>query len=102
MEQLRVRGEIRDRMAGGKASIPVAGTAVYMTSYPRLKGERKELMGARKWLYQHPQAILTKASNGASDFGNKFGQPSLQGRCSLSNIKRQSKLLAMDLTRLSC
>lgn len=72
-------GEIRDRMAGGKASIPVAGTAVYMTSYPRLKGERKELMGARKWLYQHPQAILTKASNGASDFGNKFGQPIIAG-----------------------
>lgn len=72
-------GEIRDRMAGGKASIPVAGTAVYMTSYPRLKGERKELMGARKWLYQNPQAILTKASNGASDFGNKFGQPIIAG-----------------------
>lgn len=72
-------GEIRDRMAGGKASIPVAGTAVYMTSYPRLKGESKTLMEARKWLYQHPQAILTKASNGASDFGNKFGQPIITG-----------------------
>jgi phosphoribosylformylglycinamidine synthase len=28
-------GEIRDRMAGGKGSWPIAGTAVYMTSYPR-------------------------------------------------------------------
>ena len=28
-------GEIRDRMAGGKGSFPIAGTAVYMTSYPR-------------------------------------------------------------------
>ncbi len=28
-------GEIRDRIAGGKAAIPMAGTAVYMTSYPR-------------------------------------------------------------------
>ena len=27
-------GEIRDRMAGGRASVPLAGTAVYMTSYP--------------------------------------------------------------------
>ncbi|MBN4047184.1 phosphoribosylformylglycinamidine synthase, partial [bacterium AH-315-P13] len=26
-------GEIRDRLAGGKGSIPLAGTAVYMTSY---------------------------------------------------------------------
>jgi len=29
-------GEIRDRMAGGKASMPLIGTAVYMTSYPRI------------------------------------------------------------------
>ncbi len=28
-------GEIRDRIAGGKGALPVAGTAVYMTSYPR-------------------------------------------------------------------
>ena len=29
----------------------------------------------REWLYQTPEDILIKASNGASDFGNKFGQP---------------------------
>ncbi|MDR2885511.1 MAG: phosphoribosylformylglycinamidine synthase, partial [Rikenellaceae bacterium] len=29
-------GEIRDRIAGGKGAFPVAGTAVYMTAYPRL------------------------------------------------------------------
>jgi phosphoribosylformylglycinamidine synthase len=28
-------GEIRDRMGGGVGSWPIAGTAVYMTSYPR-------------------------------------------------------------------
>ena len=100
-------GEIRDRIAGGKGSFPIAGTAVYMTSYTRfsekveanpgtnpalspeeLAGELtdpgcKEAMQiprnwekspARPWLYQSPQDILTKASNGASDFGNKFGQ----------------------------
>lgn len=72
-------GEIRDRMAGGKASIPVAGTAVYMTSYPRLSSSIPMAMNARPWLYQHPQGILTKASNGASDFGNKFGQPIITG-----------------------
>src|SRR5690606_18413905 len=33
-------GEIRDRLAGGKGSLPLAGTAVYMTSYPRLNGGR--------------------------------------------------------------
>ncbi|MDR0333059.1 MAG: phosphoribosylformylglycinamidine synthase [Dysgonamonadaceae bacterium] len=74
-------GEIRDRLAGGKGSLPVAGTAVYMTSYPRLEDNRaweKELP-ARKWLYQTPEQILIKASNGASDFGNKFGQPLICG-----------------------
>lgn len=74
-------GEIRDRIAGGKAAIPMAGTAVYMTSYPRLEASRKweNATEARKWLYQTPEEILIKASNGASDFGNKFGQPLIVG-----------------------
>jgi len=74
-------GEIRDRMAGGKGSFPIAGTAVYMTSYPRLDENRvwEKNIAPRKWLYQSPQEILIKASNGASDFGNKFGQPVICG-----------------------
>ncbi len=74
-------GEIRDRMAGGKGSIPIAGTAVYMTSYPRSEKDRswEQATQARPWLYQTPEEILIKASNGASDFGNKFGQPLICG-----------------------
>ncbi len=74
-------GEIRDRMAGGKGSIPLAGTAVYMTSYPRLNATLPWLNNKkpRQWLYQSPAEILIKASNGASDFGNKFGQPLING-----------------------
>lgn len=73
-------GEIRDRIAGGKGSFPLAGTAVYMTSYPRLDENRSwEAIPPRKWLYQTPAEILIKASNGASDFGNKFGQPLICG-----------------------
>ena len=74
-------GEIRDRMAGGKGSMPLAGTAVYMTSYSRLENGRdwEANMPERKWLYQTPMDILIKASNGASDFGNKFGQPLIAG-----------------------
>lgn len=34
-------GEIRDRLGGGKSSLPIAGTAVYMTSYPRTEGARE-------------------------------------------------------------
>ncbi len=74
-------GEIRDRMAGGKASLPLAGTAVYMTSYPRMEEGRdwENVLPERPWLYQTPEEILMKASNGASDFGNKFGQPLITG-----------------------
>ncbi len=74
-------GEIRDRIAGGKGAFPVAGTAVYMTAYPRTaEGRRWETRTApRRWLYQTPEEILVKASNGASDFGNKFGQPIICG-----------------------
>ena len=71
-------GEIRDRMGGGTGSWPIAGTAVYMTAYPRT-GENIENIEERKWLYQTPEQILIKASNGASDFGNKFGQPLICG-----------------------
>ena len=78
-------GEIRDRMGGGTGSWPIAGTAVYMTSYPRIDTEDGELrdwedlLPVRQWLYQTPEQILIKASNGASDFGNKFGQPLITG-----------------------
>ena len=75
-------GEIRDRMGGGVGSWPIAGTAVYMTSYPRKKDDIQkweELLPVRQWLYQTPEQILIKASNGASDFGNKFGQPLITG-----------------------
>ncbi|MCD8185940.1 MAG: phosphoribosylformylglycinamidine synthase, partial [Rikenellaceae bacterium] len=74
-------GEIRDRIAGGKGAFPMAGTAVYMTAYPRLEGGREweKATEERPWLYQTPEDILIKTSNGASDFGNKFGQPLLCG-----------------------
>ena len=74
-------GEIRDRLAGGKGSSPLAGTAVYMTSYSRLENNRdwEKNIEPRAWLYQTPSEILIKASDGASDFGNKFGQPLICG-----------------------
>ncbi len=74
-------GEIRDRIGGGKGAFPISGTAVYMTSYPRPDGGRswENATEPRKWLYQTPEEILIKASNGASDFGNKYGQPLICG-----------------------
>ncbi|MBR3433712.1 MAG: phosphoribosylformylglycinamidine synthase [Bacteroidaceae bacterium] len=84
-------GEIRDRMGGGVGSWPIAGTAVYMTSYPRTEQEREweKILPVREWLYQTPEQILIKASNGASDFGNKFGQPLICG--SVLTFEHQEK-----------
>ncbi|MAT53523.1 MAG: phosphoribosylformylglycinamidine synthase [Saprospirales bacterium] len=91
-------GEIRDRLAGGKGSIPLAGTAVYMTAYPRLSEDRpwEKGMPERKWLYQTPLDILIKASNGASDFGNKFGQPLIAGSVLTFEHEEAGRQLAYD------
>ncbi|GGG47761.1 phosphoribosylformylglycinamidine synthase [Croceivirga lutea] len=91
-------GEIRDRLAGGKGSLPLAGTAVYMTSYSRLEDERnwEKAFPEREWLYQTPMDILIKASNGASDFGNKFGQPLIAGSVLTFEHQEASKLLGFD------
>ena len=92
-------GEIRDRLGGGKASLPIAGTAVYMTSYPRIAENREWENGAplpRPWLYQTPEEILIKASNGASDFGNKFGQPLICGSVLTFEHEEHNRKLAYD------
>ena len=91
-------GEIRDRLAGGKGSIPSAGSAVYMTSYSRLDGNRpwESGMPQRKWLYQTPMDILIKASNGASDFGNKFGQPLINGSVLTFEHEEHGRMLGYD------
>ncbi|MBP0903331.1 phosphoribosylformylglycinamidine synthase [Mariniflexile gromovii] len=91
-------GEIRDRLAGGKGSLPLAGTAVYMTSYSRLEENRpwEKAFPERKWLYQTPMDILIKASNGASDFGNKFGQPLICGSVLTFEHEEDARKLGFD------
>ena len=91
-------GEIRDRLAGGKGSLPLAGTAVYMTSYSRLENNRpwEQAMTERDWLYQTPVDILIKASNGASDFGNKFGQPLITGSVLTFEHEEDARKLGFD------
>ena len=91
-------GEIRDRLAGGQGSLPLAGTAVYMTAYSRLEENRtwEEGMDERKWLYQTPMDILIKASNGASDFGNKFGQPLITGSVLTFEHEEAGRKLGFD------
>ena len=91
-------GEIRDRMAGGQGSVPMAGTAVYMTAYSRLEDNREweKAMKERDWLYQTPMDILIKASNGASDFGNKFGQPLINGSVLTFEHTEEGKRFGFD------
>ena len=100
-------GEIRDRMGGGVGSWPIAGTAVYMTAYSRLddsttsingdvKRDWENVLPERKWLYQTPEQILIKASNGASDFGNKFGQPLICGSVLTFEHKEKEEKYAYD------
>lgn len=91
-------GEIRDRLAGGQGSLPMAGTAVYMTSYSRLEKKRpwEDAVAERKWLYQTPMDILIKASNGASDFGNKFGQPLITGSVLTFEHEENNRKLGYD------
>lgn len=91
-------GEIRDRLAGGKGSLPLAGTAVYMTSYSRLEKNRpwEKNMEERQWLYQTPLDILIKASLGASDFGNKFGQPLITGSVLTFEHEEDARKLGFD------
>ena len=91
-------GEIRDRLAGGQGSLPLAGTAVYMTSLSRLAADRpwEKGMDERNWLYQTPMDILIKASNGASDFGNKFGQPLITGSLLTFEHEEEARKLGYD------
>ncbi len=91
-------GEIRDRLAGGQGSLPLAGTAVYMTALSRLEEDRpwEKGMDEREWLYQTPIDILIKASNGATDFGNKFGQPLITGSVLTFEHEENDRKLGFD------
>ena len=66
-----------------------------MTPYPRIDDSNIGFQ-ERKWLYQKPIDILIKASNGASDFGNKFGQPLISGSLLTFEHKEEDKLLGFD------
>lgn len=75
-------GRIRDTAATGTGSLVVAGTAGYSVGNLSVPGvdapwEDKEF-GYPENL-RSPLRILIDASNGASDYGNKFGEPVING-----------------------
>jgi phosphoribosylformylglycinamidine synthase len=74
-------GRIRDVHATGRGALVVAGTAGYCTGSLHIPGY--EIPGESGFPYPgnlaSPLQILIGESNGASDYGNKFGEPLIQG-----------------------
>ncbi|MGM0668198.1 MAG: phosphoribosylformylglycinamidine synthase [Gemmatimonadota bacterium] len=75
-------GRIRDTHATGRGSLVVAGTAAYCVGNLRIPGyplpwEDPEFRYPTN--LASPLEIEIEASNGASDYGNKFGEPVIQG-----------------------
>ena len=75
-------GRIRDVQATGRGGLVVAGTAAYcvgnlqIPNYP-LPWEHGSFIYPKN--LASPLQIEIEASNGASDYGNKFGEPVIQG-----------------------
>jgi phosphoribosylformylglycinamidine synthase len=75
-------GRIRDVQATGKGGLVVAGTAAYCVGNLRIPGYPLPWEDAS---FEYPGNLATplqieiQASNGASDYGNKFGEPLIQG-----------------------
>lgn len=74
-------GRIRDVHATGRGSLVVAGTAAYSVGNLHIPGYK--LPWEEEFTYPSnlatPLQIEIEASNGASDYGNKFGEPIIQG-----------------------
>jgi phosphoribosylformylglycinamidine synthase len=75
-------GRIRDVQATGTGGLVVAGTAAYCVGNLRIPGYK---LPWEDDAYSYPNNLASplqieiEASNGASDYGNKFGEPVIQG-----------------------
>ncbi|XP_073823096.1 phosphoribosylformylglycinamidine synthase [Musca autumnalis] len=75
-------GRLRDVQGVGRGGIPIAGTAGYCVGSLNIPGYPQPYENAS---YQYPPSfakplkVLIEASNGASDYGNKFGEPVITG-----------------------
>jgi phosphoribosylformylglycinamidine synthase len=75
-------GRIRDVQGTGRGGLVVAGTAAYCVANLHIPGY-DQVWEAEK--FAHPPNLASgleieiEASNGASDYGNKFGEPIIQG-----------------------
>lgn len=75
-------GRIRDVQGVGRGGHTIAGTAGYCVGNLQIPGYEQPYEDSS---YEYPQSfasplkILIEASNGASDYGNKFGEPVITG-----------------------
>ncbi|KAF6003930.1 hypothetical protein F1559_004022 [Cyanidiococcus yangmingshanensis] len=77
-------GRIRDTAATGTGSLVIAGTAGYSVGNLHIPGYPLPWEDASMSYpnnLESPLNICIQASNGASDYGNKFGEPVIQGFC---------------------
>jgi phosphoribosylformylglycinamidine synthase len=77
-------GRIRDTAATGRGSLVIAGTAGYSVGNLQIPGYPlpwEDGSFAYPENLESPLNICIQASNGASDYGNKFGEPLIQGFC---------------------
>ncbi len=77
-------GRIRDVQAAGRGAHVIAGTAGYSFGNLNLPGYDLEWEKQGETYpsnFASPAQICIEASNGASDYGNKFGEPVLSGFC---------------------
>jgi len=75
-------GRLRDVMATGRGAYPVAGVSSYCVGNLRIPGydlpwESKDFVYPSN--LATPLEIEIEASNGASDYGNKYGEPVIHG-----------------------
>lgn len=75
-------GRIRDVQAAGRGAHVIAATAGYSFGNLHIPGYDLEWEDKSE-VYPHnfalPVQVCVEASNGASDYGNKFGEPVLAG-----------------------
>ncbi|WKY01423.1 hypothetical protein Q1695_015430 [Nippostrongylus brasiliensis] len=75
-------GRIRDTHATGKGSHEIAGIAGYSFGNLHLPGYKmpwEDDTDEFPFAFSHPSGVIIEASNGASDYGNKFGEPVVCG-----------------------
>ncbi|MFZ2198214.1 MAG: phosphoribosylformylglycinamidine synthase, partial [Thermodesulfovibrionales bacterium] len=75
-------GRLRDVQATGRGALFVAGTAAYCVGNLRIPGYElpwEDTTFSYPSNLASPLTIEVEASNGASDYGNKFGEPVIQG-----------------------